>query len=108
MCLGLFTYRISLAQGYLHVVYNGSLYYHQQEEARVIRYELASERNTMVNLPNATVTGNIYLYGHVSSFHSLSKRKKNSVNRVYAHGAYSRVPYLRSAVFITFRCLIKR
>ena len=48
-------------------MYNGSLYYHQQEEARVIRYELAAERNTMVNLPNATVTGNIYLYGHVST-----------------------------------------
>jgi hypothetical protein len=64
-------YEINLLfKGYLHVVYNGSLYYHQQEESRVIRYELASERNTMVYLPNATVTGNVHLYAHVriSSF----------------------------------------
>lgn len=54
-----------LFKGYLHVVYNGSLYYHQQEESRVIRYELASERNTMVYLPNATVTGNVHIYAHV-------------------------------------------
>uniref|UniRef100_A0A0P6GR59 RE59052p n=1 Tax=Daphnia magna TaxID=35525 RepID=A0A0P6GR59_9CRUS len=55
-------------KGYLHVVYNGSLYYHQQEESRVIRYELASERNTMVYLPNATVTGNVYLYSQSQSY----------------------------------------
>jgi len=48
------------------VVYNGSFYYHQQEEPRVIRYELATERNTVVKLPNATVTGNIFLYTQVS------------------------------------------
>ena len=47
-------------------MYNGSFYYHQQEEPRVIRYELATERNTVVKLPNATVTGNIFLYTQVS------------------------------------------
>ena len=50
------------------MVYNGSLYYHQQEEPRVIRYELASERNTMATLPNATCTGNIFVYTQSQSY----------------------------------------
>jgi hypothetical protein len=55
-------------KGYLHVVYNGSFYYHQQEDSRVIRYELNSERNTMVNLPNATISGNVFLYTQSQSY----------------------------------------
>ena len=62
----------SFQQGYLHVVYNGSFYYHQQADARVIRYELNTERNTMVKLPNATIAGDVFLYEKVINNRPLS------------------------------------
>jgi len=55
-------------QGYLHVVHNGSFYYHQQGDSRVIRYDLFSERKSMVDLPNATVTGDEFLYTQSLSY----------------------------------------
>ena len=60
-------------------MYNGSFYYHQQGDSRVIRYELNSERKTMVDLPNATISDNLYLYTQVPvSFSLLPIRQINS------------------------------
>jgi len=59
-------------QGYLHVVHNGSFYYHQQGDSRVIRYELFSDRKSMIDLPNATVAGNVFLYTQSQSYFDFS------------------------------------
>ena len=80
---------MNFLKGYLHVVYNGSLYYHQQGESRVIRYELASERNTMVHLPNATVTGNVHLYSHVRAYNH--KLIQSSQFSIYALSALKKI-----------------
>ncbi|KAK2713866.1 hypothetical protein QYM36_009677, partial [Artemia franciscana] len=53
-------------KGHLHTIFNGSFYYHQADEDRLIRYELLTERTSAITLPNVTYNGNIYLYSQES------------------------------------------
>lgn len=53
---------IFLFQGNSHVIYNGSFYYNQQGAAKIIRFDLSADNTRVMNLTEATYSGNNYLY----------------------------------------------
>lgn len=50
-------------QGNAHVIFNGSFYYNEKNQPRVIRYDLRTERQAASReIPNVVSSGNKYMY----------------------------------------------
>ncbi|XP_049816320.1 uncharacterized protein LOC126263277 [Schistocerca nitens] len=49
-------------KGNAHVVYNGSFFYHERDQRRVLRYELSTGHYTPLDVPLVATNGSNYLY----------------------------------------------